>query len=353
VRLISSSESISSIEFRSGYDTLTRVSSDRPRPLPLSIAFAIWAAVGLAAALYGSYHGYGGPRYATMVVVTLWLFGTEVILASGGMLERISKRLSPPVAAVLGVLPLLAYIVYAVGTGYFVWSQVGLVAGMALIPTALAASAGAAPFGAWQDYTAMAALFVPFWLGWVQYLWPYPTPKVTYALSVLLIIQIGEIAFLLVRRAPDVGFSLAWSRKWILTMLVCFVGIALIDIPLALKIHFFRFDPSNGHHKQILLQLLGTFFFTAWAEEFFFRGLLQNALSRTLRSDAAGLIVASIVFGFAHINHEYFPNWKYVSLATIAGFFYGFAWRKTKSMTGSGVIHAAVDVMMHQLFRII
>lgn len=288
-----------------------------------------------------------------MVVVAVWLFGTEVILASDGMTERIAKQLSPPVAAVLGAVPLLTYIVYAVGTGCFGWSQVGLVAGMALVPTALTASAGNKPFGAWQDYAAMAALFLPFWLGWVKYLWPYPTPKVTYAMTVLLIIQIAEIAFLLVRRAPDVGFSLAWSGRWILTVLICFVGIALIDIPLALKIHFFRFDPSNGHHKQVLLELLGTFFFTAWAEEFFFRGLLQNALSRTLRSDVAGWLVASIIFGFSHIRHEFFPNWKYVLLATIAGFFYGIAWKKTGSMTGSGVVHAAVDVMMHQFFRVI
>jgi uncharacterized protein len=329
------------------------MTSERPRPLPLSIAIALWASLGLAAALYGMHAGYGGRRYATMVVVTLWLFGTEIILASGGMLERVSRRLSPPVAAMLGALPLLAYIVYAVGTGYFVWSQVGLVAGMALVPTALAASAGGAPFGAWQDYAAMAALFVPFWLGWTQYLWPYPTPKVTYALSVLLIVQIAEIAFLLVRRAPDVGFAFAWSRKWLLPIVFCFLGVGLIDIPLALKIHFFRFDPSHGHHSAVALEFVGTFLFTAWAEEFFFRGLLQNALSRTLRSEAAGWIVASIVFGFAHINHEYFPNWKYVLLATIAGFFYGFAWRKTRSMTGSGLIHAAVDVTMHQLFRII
>jgi membrane protease YdiL (CAAX protease family) len=329
------------------------MTSDRPRPLPLSIAIALWASVGLAAVLYGIHNGYGGSRYVAMVVVTLWLFGTEIVLASDEIVQRISKNLPRAVAALLCVLPLLAYIVYAVGTRHFVWSQVSLVAGMAFIPTAFAAWAGSAPFGAWQDYAAMATLFVPFWLGWVQYLWPYPTPKVTYAMSVLLIVQIGEIAFLLVRRAPDVGFAFAWSRKWLLVMIACFVGIGLIDIPLALKIHFMSFDPSHGHHKEVLLELLGTFLFTAWAEEFFFRGLLQNALSRTLRSDVAGLIVGSIVFGFSHINHEYFPNWKYVLLATIAGLFYGFAWKKTGSMTGSGVIHAAVDVTMHQLFRIL
>jgi membrane protease YdiL (CAAX protease family) len=328
------------------------MTSDRPRPLPLSIAIALWAVVGLAAALYGIRSGYGGSRYVVMVIVTLWLFATEIILASDEIVQRMSKRLPPAVAAMLGVLPLLAYIFYAVGTGSFVWSRVGLVACMALIPVALAAWAGSAPFGAWQDYAAMAAIFLPFWLGWVQYLWPYPTPKVTYAMNVLLIIQIGEIAFLLMRRAPDVGFAFAWSRKWIVTVVACFAAIGLIDIPLALKIHFMRYDPSNGHHARVLGELLVTFIFTAWAEEFFFRGLLQNALSRTLRSDAAALIVASIVFGFSHINHEYFPNWRYVLLATIAGFFYGIAWRRTRSMTGSGVIHAAVDVTMHQLFRI-
>jgi hypothetical protein len=328
------------------------MTSARPRPFPLSIAIILWAVVGLAAALYGSYHGYGGPRYAVMVVVTLWLFGTEVILASGGMMERVSRNVAPPVAALLAVVPLLTYILYAVGTGTWNWLNVALVAGMALVPAAFTASAGSAPFGAWQDYAAMAALFLPFWLGWVQYLWPYPTAKITYAMSVLLVIQIGEIAFLLVRRAPGVGYSLAWSNKWLLTMAVCFAGIALIDIPLALKIHFFRFDPSNGHHKLVPLEFLGTFFFTAWAEEFFFRGLLQNALTRTLRSEVGGFVLASIIFGFSHINHEYFPNWKYVLLATIAGLFYGLAWKKTGSMTGSGVIHACVDVTMHQLFRI-
>jgi CAAX protease family protein len=329
------------------------MTSERPRPLPLSIAIALWAAVGLAAALYGASQGYSGPHYATMVLVTVWLFGTEAVPASDEIVDRVKNYIPSGVAPVLGAVPLLTYIVYAVGTGTFAWINVLLVAGMALVPTMFAASAGTKAFGAWQDYAAMAALFLPFWLGWVQYLWPYPTPKVTYAMSVLLVIQIAEIVFLLVRRAPDVGFSFAWSRRWLPTVIACFIGVGLIDIPLALKIHFLRFDPAHGHHKQVLLELLGTFLFTAWAEEFFFRGLLQNALSRTFRSDTVALIMASIVFGFAHINHEYFPNWKYVLLATVAGFFYGYAWKKTRSMTGSGVIHAAVDVTMHQLFRII
>ena len=323
------------------------------RPLPLYVGFIVWAAVGIAAALYGHRMGYGGPRYAVMVAVTLWLFGTEIFLASDRMIERISSRLSPQVAAALGTVPLLTYIVYAVGVRYFIWSQVGLVAGMAIVPVLFEAWAGDKPFGAWQDYAAMAALFIPFWLGWVQYLWPYPTPHVNYAMSVLLVVQIATIAFLFVRRAPDVGFTFAWAGRWTLTVVLCFAAIAAIDIPLALKIHFFRFDPNIRHYGLLLPTFLGYFLFTAWAEEFFFRGLLQNALERTLRSNAAGLIVASIAFAFSHINHGHFPNWRYVLLSVFSGLFYGIAWRRTRSMTGSGVIHAAVDATMHQLFRMI
>ena len=91
--------------------------------------------------------------------------------------------------------------------------------------------------------------------------------------------------------------------------------------------------------------------FTAWPEEFLFRGLLQNLLSKSFRSEWVGLIVASVIFGFSHILHAPFPNWKYVFLATIAGFFYGRAWMKTESLVPGVLIHAAVDTLWHILFR--
>ncbi len=61
--------------------------------------------------------------------------------------------------------------------------------------------------------------------------------------------------------------------------------------------------------------------------------------------------MASVVFGFSHILHAPFPNWKYVCLATIAGFFYGRAWMKTGSLVPGVLIHAAVDTLWHILFR--
>jgi membrane protease YdiL (CAAX protease family) len=46
-----------------------------------------------------------------------------------------------------------------------------------------------------------------------------------------------------------------------------------------------------------------------------------------------------------------FPNWRYVILATIAGLFYGWTWRKTGSIFASAIVHALVDALWHFLFR--
>jgi membrane protease YdiL (CAAX protease family) len=99
------------------------------------------------------------------------------------------------------------------------------------------------------------------------------------------------------------------------------------------------------------LTALGILFFTAWPEELLFRGLLQNMLSRASNSDLAGWWTASILFGFSHITNLGFPNWRYVLLASIAGFFYGWTWRKTGSIFASTLVHAAVDITWHFLFH--
>jgi membrane protease YdiL (CAAX protease family) len=91
--------------------------------------------------------------------------------------------------------------------------------------------------------------------------------------------------------------------------------------------------------------------FTAWPEEFLFRGLLQNTLSRAMKSDNGGWILASILFGASHLPNNGFPNWRYALLATIAGLFYGRAWRKTGSLLPAALVHMLVDATWHFLFR--
>ena len=80
--------------------------------------------------------------------------------------------------------------------------------------------------------------------------------------------------------------------------------------------------------------------------------MLQNALMEVpAAAKNAGWIATSIVFGLSHISHGIFPNWRYVLLATIAGLFYGLAWRRTASMFLAAVVHTLVDTTWHLLFR--
>jgi membrane protease YdiL (CAAX protease family) len=137
-----------------------------------------------------------------------------------------------------------------------------------------------------------------------------------------------------------------------LAVLLHFGLLAVIVIPLGTALHFIRFDPAQAHWKSLPFDAISIFLLTAWPEELLFRGLLQNSLSRTLSSEAGGWFAASIVFGLAHINNNgVFPNWRYAILATIAGLFYGRAWRKTNSIFTSAIVHALVDTIWHLAFR--
>jgi uncharacterized protein len=95
---------------------------------------------------------------------------------------------------------------------------------------------------------------------------------------------------------------------------------------------------------------LVTFFLVAVPEEIFFRGLLLNLLETRLPRNAA-LAVSAVLFGLSHYNKGALFNWRYVLLATIAGVFYGRAWRERRRIFCSSVTHTAVDVVWSLWFR--
>jgi len=95
------------------------------------------------------------------------------------------------------------------------------------------------------------------------------------------------------------------------------------------------------------LKWAGIFVFVAVPEELFFRAWVQNILERRLGGRAA-LVIASVLFGLSHFNKRldmttaHF-NWRYVLLATIAGIFYGRAWREQRRVPASAITHTFVD----------
>ena len=132
---------------------------------------------------------------------------------------------------------------------------------------------------------------------------------------------------------------------------VNFVGFAVIGVPLGFALDFVSWNPAWRGLGQFAFDFLTIFLFIAVPEELLFRGLLQNLLEGSWNSRQKAQIVASILFGLMHILHAPVPNWRYVILASIAGWFYGRAYRNTRSLLASGTTHALVDTIWRTWFE--
>ncbi len=317
--------------------------------MSLPVAVAIWAVVVLLAAFAGIHLGYSGARFAIALGVAAALFAFEFFLAVPMVFSAVQGALGQRGAAVAALVPLFAVLIYSVGVGGN-WKYTLIGAAYAVLPTLLLAASTARSSATCVDYAAAAIVWLPVEFRWMYRLFPFPA-QLTHTLTILLALSTGVAAFVVLRRLEGVGYAIEWVRgsSWI--VLSHFLLFAAIAVPLGIAIGFITYDPSVARLRSLPVAVIGITFFTAWPEEFLFRGILQNLFSRTLKSQWIGLAVASVVFGLSHILHAPFPNWKYVILATIAGVFYGRAWMKTGSLLPGALVHALVDISWHVLFR--
>ncbi|MDE3111247.1 MAG: CPBP family intramembrane metalloprotease, partial [Acidobacteriota bacterium] len=241
------------------------------------------------------------------------------------------------------------FLIYSVAVENRPWLTVAGAAYVIAPALILSRSAGK-PGATWEDFLAVLVLWLPVEFRLSYRLFPYPQPM-THTLAILLALSTGVAAFVMLRRLDGVGYAVDWRRGYFAHFAILFTVFAAIAIPLGLRLGFIHWEPSLRRLRAAPLTIIGILFFTAWPEEFLFRGLLQNLLSRTLKRSWLGLIVAAIIFGFSHILHAPFPNWKYVALASIAGLFYGLARMRTRSLVPGVLIHALVDISWHILFR--
>lgn len=305
----------------------------------------------LAGALYASWLGYGGRPFAATLTVFAALLAVMLLFAARGFTDSIVARFGAGVGYLLGAAAFFAYLIYALGTNTFALWRVGGAVALVFGPLMLAASAKDKAPGAWQDYVTLAGIWVAVKFYPSRQLWPYPEGRLGYVMTVLLAVNVALGAFLVARRFSGVGYTIGWGRHWGFLVLASYAVFAAIAVTLGQGISFIRFDPQWADWKTIPLTAGGILFFTAWPEEFLFRGLLQNMLARTAKSDLASWLTASVLFGFSHITNMGFPNWRYVILASIAGVFYGWTWRKSGSIFASALVHALVNTTWHFLFH--
>jgi hypothetical protein len=313
----------------------------------------LWAALCFAGGLYASWQGYGGRAFAATLTAFSFYFAVMLLFAARGVPEILSTFVGARAAYLLGATAFLAYLIYAIGTGTLTLPRAAAVAGMVIIPLALAASAQRQPPGAWQDYLTLAGIWVTVKFSPSHWLWPWPSTgdSLAYVFTVLLCLNVALAVFVLIRKIPGIGYNIGWGRRWSFFVIASFLAFGAVAIPLGIAIRFIRFAQQSHGWLSLPLVYVAILFFTAWPEEFLFRGLLQNMLARSSKSELAGWWTASVLFGFSHITNMGFPNWRYVILASIAGLFYGWTWRRTNSIFASALVHAAVDTTWHLLFR--
>jgi len=327
--------------------------NSRSWQMPLPVAIAVWAVIVAATAVMGVWLGFVGHRFVIALSVAATLFAFEFWLAAPSVLEPARAFLGGHGRVLAPLVPLAAVIIYSLGvTGSGRWLLAG--AAYAVIPPLLLASSTGKPPGTWEDYAAAIFIWLAVWLEppyrMLYHIFPYP-PPLEHTLSILMALSTAVAAYVLLRRLDGVGYAVEWRRGFGSAFLFSFVIFAAIAIPLGIEIHFITFDPSMARVRSLPVAALGILFFTAWPEEFLFRGIVQNCLTRTFNNKWAALILASVIFGFSHILHAPVPNWKYVLLATIAGIFYGRAYMKTGSLLPGALVHALVDLTWHVLFR--
>ena len=168
----------------------------------------------------------------------------------------------------------------------------------------------------------------------------------------LFVIAAGSWSFLIVRGVENAGYDFTVSIVTLRDALVSLAGFT-IALPLGFAMRFIAWNPQYRGLPQFLADYVTIFLFVAIAEELFFRGILQNLLEGSLGSRPGSRNIAqaivSALFGLSHVQHAPAPNWRYVALATVAGWFYGLAYRKRRSLMASAGTHAMVDTLWRTL----
>jgi membrane protease YdiL (CAAX protease family) len=321
------------------------------KQLSIAAMLILWAAVSTSAILFAVFQGYGGHAFLVTAATFATLFLIVLLFAARGVADRLAKQFGPTGGFLLAALLFIVYMFYLVGTGSFTAMRGAEMAAFIFIPVGIAVASGTSAPGSWGDYFTLAGMWVFIKFGPSHFLWPYPDARLSYVLTILVAIGTGLAAFVLVRRFNGVGYSIGWGKRWTFYILAAFAIFACVAIPAAIAMHFVAFDPRWHAWPSFVPLAIAILFFTAWPEEFLFRGLLQTMLTRSTKNDLAAWWTASMLFGFSHITNMHFPNWRYVTLAAVAGLFYGWTWRRCGSMFASAIVHAAVDIIWHFFFR--
>jgi membrane protease YdiL (CAAX protease family) len=197
----------------------------------------------------------------------------------------------------------------------------------------------------WSDVAVWIILWILFDLRWYMEILP-AVGDISYtwwAIAVSVIALIGWYGF----RGADIGFNLVPRFKDIYITLIALIVIMVIVIPPGLATGFLTFSiPDSYDIPKLAIHFIGLFLTVALPEELFFRGILLRGLEKMVSKKWIPLVISSLAFGLMHWNNVGTLSTQiiYVSLASIAGLGYGWAYRKSgNNLLAAILVHTLVD----------
>jgi len=203
------------------------------------------------------------------------------------------------------------------------------------------------------DFVTILLLWLPLEFGAGGGLVPVPTRgylhRVAYGIAILL----GMLLFAGFRSFPDLKLNLPRKRSDWWLPLAGFAVAAPILMVVGIALGFIPWPHLPGKGAGAMSGAVAVIFLgTALPEEILFRSLIQNLLMLRFGSGVRTLLVASFIFGCAHLDNgpQALPNWRYMILATIAGIGYGWVFQRASTVFSSAGLHMLVDWTKHFFF---
>jgi len=207
--------------------------------------------------------------------------------------------------------------------------------------------------GATADAAVILLLWLPIESGAGAALVPRPAQGVLHAVLYGIAILLALVLFLLYRDTPGMRYSL--PRRWSDAAHAALGWIILVAVlmPLGLWIGFMQGPhPPPVHGGRLALRIAFIFFGTALPEEILFRALIQNWLVQRFGGSNRTIAAAALIFGAAHLDNgpQALPNWRYMIMATIAGFVFGKVFQRSTSVVASALTHTGVNAVKYVWF---
>jgi membrane protease YdiL (CAAX protease family) len=274
-----------------------------------------------------------------LLLAPLWFFG----FGGAEPLKNLGSRAKILCAGWLA----LPYFVFTIGTPDFQPRVALMVIALPVLLAAFLELPKLLQQMTWRDVAVLGIVVASYFLKWLHGAWPQPALAV---FPKLFLADIVLYCFLVTRRLEGSGYSLSPSKSAVMVGLREWVFYLPFAITIGELTGFIHFHATAVRPARIVASALITFLLIALPEELFFRAVLQNLLETRLARNLA-LLVASIFFGLSHFNHGAAFNWRYVLLASMAGLFYGRAWRQNRQVFAAITTHTAVDVVWSLWFR--